>query len=115
VMDDADVARDPRVSLPVAIETVGGRDFAIYWAVVGVKVLHLHASFPESRRPTVVSVPWQCVHDGWEPFEPYMLVEQTIQVRRPVEASPLDREEFRALCDAHDNVDDIRAAFESAP
>ncbi|HEY6078931.1 MAG TPA: hypothetical protein VIW29_09010, partial [Polyangiaceae bacterium] len=37
VGSDEDVARDPRVSLPVATD----RDYAIYWAVVGVKVLHL--------------------------------------------------------------------------
>lgn len=113
---DPDVARDPRVSLPVAMETVEAIDYAIYWAVVGVKVLHLHASFPESARPEVLSsTPWACVQAGWKTFEPYLLVEQTIQVRRPTSLPPLDREEFRALCDQHATAEDIAQAFETAP
>lgn len=109
---DADVARDPRVSLPVALQ----EDYAIYWAVVGVKVLHLQASFPESARPDVLSsMPWGCTLTGWKAFEPYLLVEQTIQVRRPTRLPPLNREEFRALCDQHDTVEEIAKAFETAP
>lgn len=121
VDDDPDVARDPRVSLPVAMETVDDVDYAIYWAVVGVKALHLQASFPESARPEVVSgIPANgfgalCVQTGWEPFEPYLLVEQTIQVRRRAELPPLDREEFRALCDAHTTPEAIADAFAAAP
>lgn len=112
VADDPDVARDPRVSLPVAIDPDG---YGIYWAVVGVKVLHLHASFPESHRPEVVDAVPNCVQKGWAPFEPHLLVEQTIQVRRPPDRAPLTREEFRALCDEHDTADAIAAAFEAAP
>jgi hypothetical protein len=115
VAADADVARDPRVSLPVAIETDGNVDYAIYWAVVGVKVLHLHASFPESHRPEVVSASPYCVQKGWAPYEPHLLVEQTVQMRRPVGRPPLTRDEFRALCNEHDSADAIAAAFESAP
>lgn len=114
-MDDADVLRDPRVSLPVAIETDGGVDYAIYWAVVGVKVLHLQASFPDSHRPEIVSSDYHCTQKGWAPYEPHLLVEQTIQVRRRADLPPLTREELRALCDEHDTADAIAAAFESAP
>lgn len=116
VATDVDVARDPRVSLPVAIESVGLVDYGIYWAVVGVKVLHLQASFPEAARPEVLSsMPWGCTQTGWKSFEPYLLVEQTIQVRRPTTLPPLNREEFRALCDQHDTTEAIAEAFETAP
>jgi hypothetical protein len=117
VAADPDVARDPRVSLPVAIETDPSTsvDYAIYWAVVGVKVLHLHASFPDSHRPEVVGAVPYCIQKGWAPFEPYLLVEQTIQTRRRLDRPPLTREEFRALCNEHDSADAIAAAFESAP
>ena len=117
VAGDPDIARDPRVSLPVAVETDAQTNipYAIYWAVVGVKVIHIHASFPESRRPEVVAAASHCVQKGWAPFEPHMLIEQTIQVRRRLDLPPLTREEFRALCDQHDTADAIAAAFESAP
>jgi hypothetical protein len=115
VADDPDVARDPRVCLPVAIESEGDVDYAIYWAVVGVKVLHIHVSFPESHRPEVVSTTPGCIQKGWAPNEPHLLVEHTIQVRRPLDRPPLTREEFRALCNEHDSAEAIAAAFESAP
>jgi hypothetical protein len=116
VAADTDIARDPRVSLPVALETDGGVDYAIYWAVVGVKVLHLHATFPEARRPEVVSrEPYACVQTGWKAFEPYLLVEDTIQVRRRADLPPLTREEFRRLCDEHDTASAIADAFSAAP
>ena len=115
--DDSDVARDPRVSLPVALETdADGVDYAIYWAVVGVKVLHLHASFPDSRRPEVLShTPYSCVQTGWKTFEPYLLVEQTVQVRRRADLPPLTRAEFRALCDQQETAEAIANAFAVAP
>ena len=116
VAEDPDIARDPRVSLPVALETVGDTDYAIYWAVVGVKALHMQASFPESHRPEVVgAMPYGCVQIGWKPFEPYLLVEETIQVRRRADLPPLNRQEFRALCDEHETADAIAKAFEAAP
>jgi hypothetical protein len=112
VVENEDIARDPRVSLPVAFE---GSD-AIYWAVVGVKVLHLEASFPDSRRPEVLStMPYSCVQTGWTTFEPYLLVEQTVQMRRRIDLPPLTREEFRALCDAHDSIESVADAFAAAP
>jgi hypothetical protein len=61
------------------------------------------------------SMPWGCTQAGWKPYEPYLLVEQTIQVRRPTSLPPLNREEFRALCDQHDTAEEIAKAFETAP
>ena len=121
VGSDPDVARDPRVSLPVAMETIDDVDYAIYWAVVGVKALHMQASFPEAARPEILSsTPANafsgfCVQTGWQPFEPYLLVEQTIQVRRRADLPPLSREEFRALCDANATPEAIADAFAAAP
>jgi hypothetical protein len=117
VANDADVARDPRVSLPVAVETdENDVDYAIYWAIVGVKALHLHASFPDSRQPEVLSaMPYGCVQTGWTTFEPYLLVEETIQVRRRADLPPLTRDEFRALCDQYDTAEEITNAFAVAP
>jgi hypothetical protein len=117
VATDADVARDPRVSLPVALETDPEThlDYVIYWAVVGVKAIHLQASFPESRRPEVTVTDWSCKQKGWAPFEPYLLVEQTLQVRRLADRAPLTRDELRALCDQNQTADAIAEAFANAP
>lgn len=115
VATDPDVARDPRVSLPVAMETDDGVNYGVYWAVVGVKVLHLHASFPDSHRPEVASASPGCVQKGWKDFEPHLLVEQTVQMRRRADLPPLTREEFRALCDEHATADAIATAFAQAP
>lgn len=117
VASDADVARDPRVSLPVALESDPdtGQDYAIYWAVVGVQAIHVHASFPDGFRPEIVDVSSGCQHEGWTTFEPYMLVEKTMQVRRPADRAPLTRDEFRTLCDRNRTADAIAEAFASAP
>jgi hypothetical protein len=117
---DMDVNRDPRVSLPVAIEDDGSGPQAVYWGVVGVKVLRMHASFPETHRPEIVGAVSEqqfgrCVHRDWVDFEPYLLVEQTIEARRPAARPPLTRDEFRSLCDQHETAEAIRTAFESAP
>jgi hypothetical protein len=114
--EDADVNVDPRVIVPVAIDEdpVTREEVVAYWGVVGVKVLRMHASFPQSRRPEVVSVdtPY-CIHRGWVQYEPYMLVEATVEVKRPRSLPPLTRDEFRALCDEHDEVEAIARALES--
>ncbi|HVJ19892.1 MAG TPA: hypothetical protein VM686_30970 [Polyangiaceae bacterium] len=117
---DMDVNRDPRVSLPVAVEDNGSGEQAVYWAVVGVKVLRMHASFPESHRPEIVGAVSEqqferCVHRDWVDYEPYLLVEQTIEARRSAALPPLTRDEFRGLCDDHETAEAIRTAFESAP
>jgi hypothetical protein len=108
--DDVDVNRDPRVSLPVA--SVDG--LATYFAVSGVKVLRMHASYPDSRRPQVVSNAG-CYVDEWLPYQPYLRVEDSLQLQRSTALAPLTRDQFRALCDAATTNDELRAAFESAP
>ena len=111
--DDRDVNVDPRVMVPVAIDSNDAEDMVTYWAVVGVRVLRVHASFPESRRPEVVEVPFDCEQRGWIDYEPYLLIESTVEVRRPYGSPPLTRDELRSICDAHDDVDEIVAALEA--
>ncbi len=112
---DPDVNADPRVMVPVAIDSnsPSGESIVTYWAVLGVRVLRMHASFPESRRPEVVQVPAGCIHRGWATYEPYLLIESTAEVRRPFGLPPLTRAELRAICDAHDDLDEVVAALET--
>jgi hypothetical protein len=102
---DADVLRDPRVIVPIAYDDAS----VVYWGVVGVKVLRMHASYPENYTPRVVT---GCPVRGFVEFEPYMLVEQTLEIRRPATAAPLDRNEFRRICDKYDTIDALRSALE---
>ena len=108
--NDRDVNVDPRVMVPVAIDS---QDMVTYWAVVGVRALRVHASFPESRRPEVVEVPFDCEQRGWTAYEPYLLIESTVEVQRPYTSPPLTRDELRSICDAHDDVGEIAAALEA--
>jgi hypothetical protein len=108
---DQDVLRDPRVIVPVAWDEQA--ETVTYWAVAGVKVLRVHASFPEGFEPRVIESGW-CDVNGFVPFEPYMLVEQTLEVTRPLDAPPLTREEFRELADEYTALPELRAALEAA-
>ncbi|MBN1605554.1 MAG: hypothetical protein JW940_02920 [Polyangiaceae bacterium] len=108
--NDKDVLRDPRVILPVSWDELGGT--ATYWAVAGVKVLRMHASYPEGYEPRVIESGYCSVKD-FIPFEPYMLVEQTLEVTRPTDVPPPTRDEFRALADRHSTLDELRAALEA--
>jgi hypothetical protein len=97
------------VILPVAWDEAGGT--ATYWAVAGVKVLRMHASYPEGYEPHVIESGY-CSVKGFIVFEPYMLVEQTLEVTRPVGAALLSRDEFRALADRYSTPEELRAAQE---
>jgi hypothetical protein len=107
---DRDVLRDPRVILPVSWDEGAGT--ATYWAVAGVKVLRMHASYPEGYEPRVVDSGF-CSVKAFIPFEPYMLVEQTLEVTRSTDAPPLSRDEFRTLADQYSTLDELRAALEA--
>ena len=98
---DSDLLRDPRVIVPLTPES--------YWAVVGVKVLRAKASFYPGYEPEVVG--GRCAVRGFVPFEPYLLVEQMIEIHRS--GDPMTRDEFRALCDEYDTVDSITEALAS--
>lgn len=101
--DDADIARDPRVIVPVARV----RDVWVHWAVVGVKVFRMRAEFYPGFEPEVVN--GGCTVRDFVPFEPYLLMEQMVEVKR--RGPPLTRDELREICDAHDTVEAITAAL----
>lgn len=101
--DDADIARDPRVIVPIArVNQVWS-----YWAVVGVKVFRVRAEFYPGYEPEIVDG-W-CTVKEFVPFEPYLLMEQMVEVKRI--GPPLTRDELRDVCDAHDTVEAITAAL----
>jgi len=109
-LSDPDVLRDPRVIVPVQ------RDMGVtyYWAVVGVKVIKASAEFYPGREPEVQGTPigW-CTIGEFVPHSYYMLVEAFAEVAIPSTTPPPTRDELRAICDAHDNVDDIVSALEA--
>lgn len=112
-LTDEDVRRDPRVIVPVQ------RDFDLgltyYWAVVGVKVIKARAEFVEDHEPDIIGPVeghW-CTVGEIVPHEYYLLVEAFAEVTMDIDTPPPTRDEFRAICDDHDSVEDIVAALEA--
>jgi len=103
--DDPDMRRDVRMMIPVA------RMPDVYWAVIGVKLVKLNVAF--EQRPTVRAVePGVEVRPHFTDAEYWVPVEQFVEVQ--VDGEPLDREEFRALCDKNPTEEAIRAALPKA-
>jgi hypothetical protein len=112
--DDHDVLLDPRVAVPLVSD--GDRRTTTNLAVVGVKVIAISARFPEGYEPEVSQqgIGWaerRCVVRGFCAFEPYMLVEQTLQFDRATDLPPLTRDELRALLDGKHSLAQMRAAL----
>jgi len=72
----------------------------------------MHASFPEGFEPRVIESD-PCTLGDFVPFEPYLLVEQTLEVTRSSDLPPLTRDEFRALADDSSTLSELRAAPEA--
>lgn len=106
---DADVARDPRVIVPVA-RTEDGQ--VVYWAVLGVKVMRISAKFVEGYVPEFQTDDF-CELGEINPHHYLLLVEAMREVRLSAETPPPTRDELRQICDAHDNADDIVSALEA--
>ena len=104
---DADVLKDPRVIVPVAVDFVA--DESIYWAVLGVKAIRVYTGFVEGYEPEVVDE-GHCIVKDIVPRDYVMLVEHMEEVR--FSGPPPTREEFRAICDRYDNAADIVSALE---
>jgi len=104
---DADVLKDPRVIVPVAVDLV--TDESIYWAVLGVKAIRVYSEFVEGYEPEVVSE-GHCIVKNIVLHDYVMLVEHMEEVR--LSGPPPTREEFRAVCDLYDNAEDIVSALE---
>ncbi len=103
--DDPDMRRDVRMMIPVA------RMPDVYWAVIGVKLVKLSVAF--TKLPTVSAVePGVQVRPDFADAEYWVPVEQFVEVQ--VDGEPLNREEFRALCDRHKTEKRIREALPKA-
>ncbi len=107
--NDPDVLTDPRMIVPLTHDD----QTATYWVVAGVKVLRMHASYLKGATPDNVAS--LCTVEGFVPFQPYMIVEQTLQVSRPASAPPLTQSEFRALADKNPTVNGLRTALGALP
>ena len=105
---DPDVRVDPRVAVPMVHDTEANVSRNL--GVVGVKALRMHASFPEGYTPQVVG--GDCEAGDFVPFEPYLLVEQTLEFARDLREPPLTREQYRSILDEHTSLDSMRAALE---
>lgn len=110
---DTDVQRDPRVLVPIAREDDEERNIhrIRYWAVIGVRVLRIDASYYEGYEPKLVR---GCNLRSWLHYRPYILVGKSVEVLRSADRPPLTREAFRALCDhAGNDADALTRALES--
>ncbi len=106
---DESVTTDPRVILPVGRD--GERGTVRYWAVVGVRVVRSNASFVEGYLPEVLDT-GGCEQQQTRGQDYYLLVEQMVEVDIAASTPPPTRDELRALCDAHETVEEIVAALE---
>jgi hypothetical protein len=104
---DADVARDPRVILPIFIDP----DFIRYWAVIGVKVVKARAEFVPGHEPVVTAT--GCWSGKLVPHNYALLSEVSAEIRLPASQPPPTRDELRAICDAHASKDEIVKALGS--
>lgn len=108
--EDTDVRRDPRVIVPVGQLQTGE---VLYWAVLGVKVYRINARFVEGYEPHFDSIGEYCEVRDHLDHDYLLLVEEMQEVRMGEMVAPLTREEFRSVCDQHDNAADIVAALEA--
>jgi hypothetical protein len=104
---DADVARDPRVIVPVFADY--DRKVMKYWAVVGVKALVSRAEFVAGHEPVIE--PTACWTGKLTPHRYTMLVEEVAELELPFSRPPPTRSELRAICDRHASKDQIVQAL----
>jgi hypothetical protein len=105
---DPDVARDPRVIVPIAASS---DDTTTYWAVIGVKALAARAEFVAGHEPVVT--PTACWTGNMVPHRYTLLVEDTAELRLPSGRPPPTRDELRAVCNAHATKAEIVQALGS--
>jgi hypothetical protein len=113
--DDPEIARDPRVSVPMVRDEE--RKSSQNLAVVGIKVLRISASFIQGHEPKVSSeeaASWGgCAVRGFVPFEPYTLTEQSLEYTRKLELPPFTREALRARLAGKLDLASIQRALEA--
>ncbi|MBN2527821.1 MAG: hypothetical protein JXR76_15635 [Deltaproteobacteria bacterium] len=116
--EDTDVLRDPRVIIPVQLDYERGN--AIYWAVIGIKIIKAEAEFVKGYLPKVRPCPEDneeckdsyCTPADFVPHFYYMLMEESAEFRMPLSANPPSRDEFRAICDEGSTAAEIVSSLE---
>ncbi len=108
---DPDIARDPRVIVPIGTSPDNDNNIT-YWAILGVKAMHIQAQFYPGYEPKVVSSDF-CRPGKFIATKPYTLVEQQVEIELPYTKPPPTRDELRAIADKYDNEADIVKALES--
>jgi len=106
---DPDVARDPRVIVPVHVDLERARTH--YWAVIGVRALPIRAEFYPGFEPRDVKVSSPCFFRSFARQEPYVLIGKTVELVLPSRKPPPTRDEFRKACDANATVEAIQDAL----
>ena len=112
-----DVLTDPRVIVPVALDAASGK--AVFWAIIGVRVLKAEAAFHVDYQPEVLSLTAAanenvaCEFRSFVPQRYHLLTEKQVEVRLSAAATPPTRDELRTLCDKYMTEDAIVEALES--
>ena len=104
---DPDVARDPRVIVPL-FDDSGAMHYS---AVVGIKALKSRVEFVAGHEPVVT--PTSCWTGKLVAHDYTLMVEETADVTLPDTHPPPTRDELRAICDAHATTDEIVQALQA--
>lgn len=105
-----DVAYDPRVIVPGAIDEAAGT--VTYWAVVGVKPVQSLASFYPGFLPRDIVGKGFCNYRGITDRKRILYSFANVQVTTRRDLPPRTRAEFRAICDANKTEAAIVAAIQ---
>ncbi|MCI0357994.1 MAG: hypothetical protein L0211_05900, partial [Planctomycetaceae bacterium] len=111
IADDADLAEDTRVAVPIYIDPF--KKTMRLWVTLGVRLTKLEAQFARAPRlkPAQGEGEWKVVED-WKckPVEHLIAVDEFAEVEVPTLAPP-NRQELRKLCDEHKTKEKIVAAL----
>jgi hypothetical protein len=111
IADEADLAEDTRVAVPIYVDPFKGR--TRLWVTLGVRLTKLEARFVRAPRlkPAEGEGEWKVVED-WKLHgaSHVVAVDEFAEVEVPTLAPP-DREELRRLCDEHKTREKIVEAL----
>jgi len=108
---NADLACDTRVSVPIYIDRLSGK--TRLWATLGVRLAPLKAEYarPPKLRPEKDEGPWQDAEPHQlSPAEHLICVDEFAEFEL-AGSTTMTREEFRTLCDRYKTKEEILAAL----